>query len=134
VNFKDIPVVIPYEQSISSLDGLLELDEVEDRYITAHFTVLDRLKQPFGLVHGGVFSVVAESLASFGTYMHAYKEGKAAVGMSNNTSFFRSIKEGQVRALAKVRHSGRTTWVWEVEFTNENKELCALATITVAIR
>jgi uncharacterized protein (TIGR00369 family) len=61
-------------------------------------------------------------------------EGKFAVGQSNNATFLRPISEGHVNAAANVRHRGRTSWVWQVEITDDEGRLCALAQVVVALR
>jgi uncharacterized protein (TIGR00369 family) len=96
--------------------------------------VREELKQPYGLVHGGVYASIAESLASFGTGVAVYPEGKLAVGLSNQTSFLRPITEGTIHATATRRHRGRTTWVWEVEIFDDAGRLCVLTRMTVAVR
>jgi len=96
--------------------------------------VRDELKQPGGLVHGGVFASMAESIASMGTWVAVAPDGMAAQGLSNQTSFLRPIKEGTIHARARRRHKGRTTWVWEVDITDDQDRLCALVRMTVAVR
>jgi uncharacterized protein (TIGR00369 family) len=56
------------------------------------------------------------------------------MGLGNATSFLRPITEGTVHAVAYCRHRGRTTWVWDVEFTDDAGRLCALTRMTVAVR
>jgi 1,4-dihydroxy-2-naphthoyl-CoA hydrolase len=57
-----------------------------------------------------------------------------AVGLSNNTSFMRPVSEGVVLAEARRRHRGRTTWIWDVDFTDAQGRLCASSRVTMAIR
>ena len=90
--------------------------------------------QPFGLVHGGLFAAMAESITSIGTYLGVKDEGRAAMGLSNQTSFLRPVFGGTVRATARRRHRGRTTWVWEVDVTDGDGRLCALVRMTIAVR
>jgi uncharacterized protein (TIGR00369 family) len=117
-------------------DGLygLEVVELEDGLVRARVEVRDELKQPAGLVHGGVYSSIAESLASMATWMAVQGDGRTAMGMSNQTSFLRPITQGHVHAEARARHRGRTTWVWEVDFTDDQDRLCALTRMTIAVR
>jgi uncharacterized protein (TIGR00369 family) len=117
-------------------DGLygLEVVELEDGLVRARVEVRDELKQPAGLVHGGVYSSIAESLASMATWMAVSGDGRTAMGMSNQTSFLRPITEGHVHAEARARHRGRSTWVWEVDFTDDEDHLCALTRMTIAVR
>jgi uncharacterized protein (TIGR00369 family) len=117
-------------------DGLigLELTELTDERVAGEVAVRDELKQPLGLVHGGVYASIAESLASFGTALAVGAEGKQASGLSNQTSFLRPITEGTIHAHATRRHKGRTTWVWEVEIFDDAGRLCVLTRMTVAVR
>jgi uncharacterized protein (TIGR00369 family) len=112
----------------------LEVTEVGEGTMRASVAVRDAIKQPAGLVHGGIYAAVAESLATTGTALSVLADGKTAVGLSNQTSFLRPVSDGAVHAAARVRHRGRTTWVWEVECTDEDERLCALSRITVAVR
>jgi 1,4-dihydroxy-2-naphthoyl-CoA hydrolase len=98
------------------------------------FPVEDRVKQPFGLVHGGVFAALAESLCSQATFAAVAGDGMTAQGLSNHTSFVRPILAGTVHAEARCRHRGRTTWVWEVDVTDDDGRLCALSRVTMAVR
>lgn len=110
---------------------LLECDE-QDAYATV--AVRDELKQPTGLVHGGVLASIAEALASMATALAVLGEGNIAVGLSNNTSFLRPILDGTVHARATRLHRGRTTWVWDVRFTDDSDRLCAVTRMTIAVR
>ena len=117
-------------------NGLLDLEVTawEDGMVRGNVDVRDELKQPAGLVHGGVFASIAETLASLATHVAVAGDGRAAMGLSNQTSFLRPITEGHVHAEARARHRGRSTWVWEVDFTDDEGRLCALSRMTVAVR
>jgi len=112
----------------------LELMEIDDGRGVAEVRVRDELRQPYGLVHGGVYAAIAESLASRGTALGVAPEGKIAVGLSNQTNFLRPILEGSIHAVAVARHRGRTTWVWEVEMSDDAGRLCVLTRVTIAVR
>jgi 1,4-dihydroxy-2-naphthoyl-CoA hydrolase len=117
-------------------DGLygLEITSMEDGLVTGTVEVRDDLKQPAGLVHGGVYASIAESLASMATWYAVQEDGRAAMGLANQTSFLRPVTQGSVHAEARARHRGRTTWVWEVDFTDDEGRLCALTRMTIAVR
>ncbi|HEY6636958.1 MAG TPA: PaaI family thioesterase [Solirubrobacterales bacterium] len=100
----------------------------------ARIVVERRHLQPNGVVHGGVYASLAESLASAATYQAVKENGEIAFGMANNTSFLRVISEGHVNATARARQQGRTTWVWDVELTDDEGRVCALSRMTVAVR
>jgi 1,4-dihydroxy-2-naphthoyl-CoA hydrolase len=112
----------------------LELESLDAEEVRARVRVRNGLKQPGGIVHGGVFASIAESLASLATRAVVKVDGLAAHGLSNQTSFLRPITEGTIHAHARRRHRGRTTWVWEVDITDDEGRLCALVRITMAVR
>lgn len=129
----DFEGLIPVEQTFDGLYGLELLEHSADE-ARARVRVRDAIKQPMGLVHGGVFASIAESITSIATARAVAKDGLSAQGLSNQTSFLRPIFEGTVHAVARRRHSGRTTWVWEVEITDDLDRLCALVRMTIAVR
>jgi len=99
----------------------------------ARFEVAPQHRQPMGIVHGGTYAALAESLCSIATYSAVSPES-VAMGQSNSTSFLRPVSEGTVQAVARRRHRGRTTWVWDVDFTDEQDRLCATTRVTMAVR
>ncbi len=112
----------------------LEVTDAQDGFVQAHVEVRDELLQPAGLVHGGVYAAMAESLASLGTAVAVTDDGKMAMGLSNQTSFLRPITAGTIHAQARAQHRGRTTWVWEVQISDDAGRLCALTRMTIAVR
>jgi 1,4-dihydroxy-2-naphthoyl-CoA hydrolase len=127
-----MPAELPFQFDVG-FDHLygLELTEVGEDRMCGTVRVRD---EPAGLVHGGVYAAVAESLATTGTARAVFADGKQAMGLSNQTSFLRPITQGTINALARARHRGRTTWVWEVELTDDQGRLCVLTRVTVAVR
>ena len=95
--------------------------------------VSDGVRQPAGLVHGGIYASIAESLATRATAA-ALGDGAVVSGQSSQTSFLRPITEGTVHATGRPRHRGRSTWVWEFDVTDDDARLCALVRMTVAVR
>jgi 1,4-dihydroxy-2-naphthoyl-CoA hydrolase len=120
----------------NTLDGTLGFEalEIGDERALMRAEVRDSHKQPFGLVHGGVYAAIAESLASQATYAAVEGEGKIAVGQSNHTSFMRPILSGNVNAEGRRRHRGATTWIWDVDITDDDGRLCATSRVTMAVR
>ena len=127
----DVPHRLPV--GFDHLYGLV-ITEVGDELMRGEVVIGPQHLQPAGLVHGGVYAAVAESLASTGTYLAVQDEGKAAMGISNLTSFMRPITQGTLHAVARCRHRGRTTWVWEVECLDDAQRPCTLTRVTVAVR
>lgn len=116
-----------------SLYGLEYVETSPDRMIAA-CAVTPKVLQPYGIVHGGVFCSMAETITSVGTHLGVQDAGNIAVGMSNNMNFLRPITSGTIHAEAKPRHRGRTTWIWDVEITNDDGALCAIGRVTIAVR
>jgi 1,4-dihydroxy-2-naphthoyl-CoA hydrolase len=112
----------------------LEFVEFSDTEVRAKVVVREEIKQPVGLVHGGVYASLAESIASLATAAAVIAEGNMATGMSNSTSFLRPITEGAVHAYATRLHRGRTTWVWDVRFSDDAGRICAVTRMTIAVR
>lgn len=120
-------------QGFDALYGL-EILEVTEELVRAQVAVRDELRQPFGLVHGGVLTALSETMASLGTLVVVVPQGNAAMGQSNSTTFLRPITEGVIHARAVRRHRGRTTWIWDIEITDDAGRLCALTRMTIAVR
>ena len=123
-------------RSDSTLDGALgfELLEASEDRVTGRFDVIDAVRQPMGIVHGGAYAAMAETMASATTYMHVHGDGNIAVGQSNQTSFLRPVTEGTVHGDGRRRHRGRTSWIWEIDFTDDAGRLCAISRVTMAVR
>lgn len=127
------------DPGVAGRDGLgdligLEYVSTEGEEVRARVAVTEDVCQPFGLVHAGVYAAMAESMCSAATWMSVREQGMTVMGQSNSATFLRPITEGHVNASAKPRHQGRTTWIWDVEVTDDAERLCALVRMTVAVR
>jgi 1,4-dihydroxy-2-naphthoyl-CoA hydrolase len=112
----------------------LEILESSDELVRGRVPVREHVTQPVGLVHGGVYAAIAEGLASLGTNHGVAAEGKLGLGMSNQSTFVRPVGSGTVHGTARRRHRGRTTWIWDVELTDDDGRVCALSRVTIAVR
>ena len=112
----------------------LEMVEMSDSEVRARLAVRDELKQATGLLHGGVYAAVAESMTSLATFLAVAADGSTAFGLSNSTSFLRPITDGTLHAHATRLHRGRTTWVWDVRAGDDQDRTCALTRVTIAVR
>jgi uncharacterized protein (TIGR00369 family) len=130
------PIAKQLSGALRGFDGLygLELLDYSDSEVRAQVTVGEQLKQPAGLLHGGVYAAMAEAMASLATAVAVAPEGNTAMGLSNSTSFLRPITEGVVHAHATRLHRGRTTWVWDVSFSDDTGRTCAVTRMTIAVR
>ena len=98
----------------------LELDEV-----IVEWTVDDRHRQPYGIVHGGVHCGVIETVCSFGAALHAAPRSQQVVGVENHTSFVRAARSGRLRAVGKPLHVGQRAQLWEATIVDEERRLVA---------
>ena len=125
--------LIPLERTF---EGFLDIEWLELERESAHvrFQVRENLKQPLGLMHGGIYSAVAETVASVATVNNVWREGFIAAGLSNYASFLRPITGGTVDVTAKLRGHDDREWTWGHEFRDEDEKLCALVDVTIAVR
>ena len=110
----------------------IEFLEVGDDFIRARVPVDTRTRQPYGLLHGGVSVVLAETLGSCGA-MYASPEGHRAVGLDINANHLRSATSGWVTGVTRPVHIGKSTHVWTIELTNDAGEPTCVSRITMAI-
>ena len=120
-------------------DGLgaaigIEYLESSDDSVRARVAVSDAIRQPHGIVHGGAYPVIAESICSRATGQAVAADGMVAMGQSNQATFLRPISSGYINAEARTRHRGRTTWVWDCELSDDDGRLCAMVRMTIAVR
>jgi len=123
----------PSPSDYADLLGTEWLDDDPD-HARARIPIRDDLRQPFGLMHGGVMSSLVESVCSRSTALAVLGDGMAAMGQSIAVNFIRPITAGHAEVRAQARHRGRTTWVWEAEVLNAEEKLCATAQMTIAVR
>jgi len=92
----------------------------------AELEVKPSLLQPMGIVHGGVYCSVIESMASSSAYTWlAAHGGGNVVGVNNNTDFLRAISSGKVYGEAEPLHRGRRQQLWVVTIKDEKDRIVA---------
>lgn len=124
------------EPDVSPFSGLVGIEYLSNDpdKAQARIEVRDELKQPYGYLHGGVIMTVIDELCSRSTVIQVIMDGSVALGQSLDISLLRSVGAGVVTVTATARHRGKTTWIWDVEASDEQDRLCALARMTVAVR
>jgi 1,4-dihydroxy-2-naphthoyl-CoA hydrolase len=125
--------LIPLERTF---EGFLDLEWLELTETRAHvrFEVRENLKQPLGILHGGIYAAVAETVASVATVRAVWRDGFIGSGLGNSASFLRPVSEGVVDVLARRRHNDEHEWFWNHEFRDSQDRLCALVDVTIAVR
>lgn len=97
--------------------------------ITATIQAQPKHHQPAGLVNGGVFCSIGETMGSFAGFVTA---GAPVVGVNNNTDLIRSVTDGVIEAEATPVHVGRRSQIWRIEMRSEGK-LCAVTTLRTMV-
>ena len=110
----------------------IEFLEVGDDFIRARVPVDQRTRQPYGLLHGGVSVVLAETLGSCGA-IYCCEPGFRTVGLDINANHLRSASQGWVTGIARPVHIGRSTQVWHIDLHNDAGELTCVSRITMAV-
>ena len=110
----------------------IEFLEVGDNWIRGRVPVDSRTRQPYGILHGGVSVVLAETLGSCGAAF-ACPQGHRAVGLDINANHLRSTTSGWVTGTARPLHVGRSTHVWQIELTNDLGQLTCVSRLTMSI-
>lgn len=126
----------PDEPDVSPFSALLGIEWLSNNpeEARARIEVRDELKQPYGYLHGGVIMSVIDELCSRSTVIQVLMDGMVALGQSLDISLLRSVPDGSVTVTARARHRGKSSWVWDVEATDDEGRLCALAKVTIAVR
>ena len=122
----------PVEETIMGVLGI-ELTEQSAERIVATMPVHAATHQPFGLLHGGASVVLAETVASFGTWHAIDQQNEIAVGLEINANHIRGKKDGVVTAIGTPLHRGRTTMIWDIKIMDEEERLICVSRCTVAI-
>ncbi|SFC02940.1 uncharacterized domain 1-containing protein [Nocardioides terrae] len=110
----------------------IELIEVSVERLVATMPVAGNT-QPFGLLHGGASVVLAETLGSIGSGLHAFGMGKTSVGVDINATHHRSARSGLVTGVATPVHLGRSSACYEVVITDERGKRVCTSRITCAL-
>ena len=113
-----------------SLDNYLghEMVEIKEESAKSRLVINKNHHQPMGLVHGGIYATMAETLCSYGAN---FNSGGMFVGVNNNTDFLSSVSEGELICSAKLIKKGRSYQLWEAEIHHENK-LCAVSKVRLS--
>lgn len=111
----------------------IEFVEIGDDWVRASMPVDGRTRQPAGLLHGGASVTLAESLGSVAAHLCIDPQQQSCVGLEINANHLRAVRSGKVLGIARPRHVGRATQVWEMEITNEEGRLVCVSRLTLAV-
>ncbi len=133
-NLETLPAsAIPLRDTFEGFLGLQWI-EVTSTSARVSFEVRENLKLPRGLLQGGIYSAVAETVASVATIRGVWRDGLIGCGLSNSASFLRPITEGSVHVTSRLRHQDEREWFWSHDFLDEQERLCALVEVIIAVQ
>ena len=123
----------PFDASFAVIEPLraamgMTFERMDSDGIDASWSVGPESHQPFGIVHGGVHSMVVEGLCSMAAALWLAKDGQTegrVVGVHNSTDFYRAVSEGRLTSVCRPIHRGRSQQVWTVETTDTDDRLVA---------
>ncbi|MQA74073.1 MAG: hotdog fold thioesterase [Solirubrobacterales bacterium] len=130
----DLPgAAIPFADSFQGLLGL-EVEEVGDELATGRVSVREELKGARGAVQGGVYAAIAEAVTSLATAVAVSPREMIAIGMANDTNVRAQVTEGVLKVTARRRHHSDESWLWDAEVRDQRGRVCAVSTMTIAVR
>ena len=100
----------------------IEFDERTPTHVRGSIAADERHHQPWGLVHGGLYTTAVETFATTGAFEAVRERGQRAVGVSNTTDFLRPHRAGRLSVIATAIHQGRTQQLWLVEIRRPEDE------------
>lgn len=101
--------------------------------VVGELDVGEQHHQPYGLIHGGVYTAIIETLASVGAAMHVIPFGHHTVGLENSTSFLRAVRSGVIRGTAIPLARGRRSHVWQVSIHDDGGRLAATGRVRMLV-
>lgn len=118
-----------------NMTGFLDIKAISitDDAIVAEMPVNEKVKQPYGLLHGGASCVLAESVGSVASNLVIDSDVYAGVGLEINANHIRPVTKGMVKATCTPLHIGKTTHVWDIRITNERDALVCISRLTIAV-
>lgn len=111
----------------------ISIIEMGEDFLAGEMLVSSKIKQPFGIVHGGANCVLAETLGSIAGNLTCDPTKSHAVGLSIHTNHIKAVRNGRIKGIAKATHMGRTTQVWQIDTYNDSKQLTSSTQLTLAI-
>ena len=114
----------------TNLDNFLghEMIEIKENYVKSRLKIKDHHKQPMGLVHGGIYATLSETICSYGAN---FLDGGVYVGVNNNTDFLTSVESGEIICIAEPIKVGKSYQLWESKIYHNDK-LCAVSKVRLS--
>ncbi|MCC5791068.1 MAG: hotdog fold thioesterase [Legionellaceae bacterium] len=120
------------EGTMSAFLGI-EFRQITEDSLVATMPVTVRSRQPLGILHGGANVVLAETLASTAANLVVDISKQYCVGLEINANHLRSVREGEVEAVTRPIHLGKSTQVWEIQIYTAEKKISCISRMTAAV-
>lgn len=111
----------------------MKWEEIGPDFLRMSMPVTDHVRQPYGILHGGASCALAETIGSVGSHLVIDPSTHMCVGMEINANHIKSVKKGNIYAMAKPVHLGNSSHVWDIRIANEKNQLICISRLTVAI-
>ncbi len=111
----------------------IEITRITDGSLEGQMIVSDKIKQPFGIVHGGANCVLAETLGSIAANLTCDPQQAHAVGLSITTNHVKAVRNGIITGIAKPVHLGGKIQVWDITTFNNKDQITSKTSLTMAI-
>ncbi|SMC85549.1 uncharacterized domain 1-containing protein [Desulfocicer vacuolatum DSM 3385] len=111
----------------------LKFTHVTMERLQAELEISGKHHQVYGIVHGGVYAAIAESMCSVGAVINVMGENKNAVGLENSTTFLRAVRSGTLHCVATPLTRGRRAHVWETRIHDDRDRLVASGRVRLMI-
>lgn len=111
----------------------IEATAISPQELVACMPISDKVRQPFGNLHGGASVVLAESIGSIASNLVIDPQKYVGVGMEVNANHLKSVSDGLIYAHCTALHLGKKSHVWDIKILNEQDELICISRLTVAI-
>lgn len=117
------------------MTGYLEIKAtaITDNSLVLSMPISDKVRQPYGILHGGASVVLAESVGSVASALVIDPDKYAAVGMEINANHLKSVREGIIYAYCTPLHIGKKSHVWDIKIKNEDEDLICVSRLTIAV-
>ena len=112
----------------------MKIEQKEDGKVEVSMHVTDKVKQPFGYLHGGASLALGETACSIGAAHLIDTQQFIPLGLEMNANHIRSTRQGHVRAFASLIHQGKTTQVWNIDIKDDHDQLISVMRGTIAIK
>ena len=108
------------------------ITKINDDSLEGQMPVTNKIKQPYGIVHGGANCVLAETLGSVAANLVLDSTKQHAVGLSIHTNHIKAVRNGVVKGTARAKHIGRKTQVWEIVTYNSKDDVTSITSLTMS--